>query len=224
MRSRRNTLRPNDARPNPAARFSCAIALVAFSLVLASCVTVKPSYKPHQFDKYSADDSASGESAPSKSESEKTTREPRGGSPDLTLESVSVHTAHFAKSDTAGARVLAAGLDMLEKRTIVVGSCWDYVNRVYTNAGYPANKRYSVYASREAGPYINPLLILPGDWIQFRNLTFGSVGHSAIFAGWIDFDRRIAITIEYAGQNRNEPGRYREYDITKCYGLIRGKD
>jgi hypothetical protein len=137
---------------------------------------------------------------------------------------VSVHTGHFAKGEIGGAKVLKAGIEMLAARTIVIGSCWDYVNKVYTNAGFPGNKRYSIFASKETGPYIDPLLILPGDWIQFKNLSFGEIGHSAIFAGWIDFDRRIAITIEYAGQNRNEPGRYREYDITKCFGLLRGKE
>ncbi len=29
------------------------------------------------------------------------------------------------------------------------------------------------------------------------------------------------MTIEYAGENRELPGRYREYDIFKCYIVVR---
>jgi hypothetical protein len=206
------------------------MAVLSLLFTLSSCITARSATSKSVKTKtastgVSKSDSKSKSEESGKSESDSVEKESSAPvkAGDLTLESVSVHTAHFAKGDTAGARVLDAGLDMLEKGTIVVGSCWDYVNRVYTDAGFTADKRLTLYRTKETGPYIDPLLILPGDWIQFRNLTFGSIGHSAIFAGWIDFDRRIAITIEYAGQNRNEPGRYREYDITKCYGLLRGK-
>jgi hypothetical protein len=53
---------------------------------------------------------------------------------------------------------------------------------------------------------------------------YGEVGHSASFVEWIDFDRRSALTIEYVGTNRKVPGRFREADITKTYGLVRGME
>jgi hypothetical protein len=129
-----------------------------------------------------------------------------------------------SEESSAGANVLAAALDMIEEKSIVVGSCWDYVNKVYDNAGFTLEKRLTIYRDAENGPYTDPTLIKPGDWIMFKNLTFGNVGHSAIFVDWIDFDRRSAITIEYAGQKREIPGRYREYDVTKCFGILRGKE
>ena len=56
------------------------------------------------------------------------------------------------------------------------------------------------------------------------NLTYGEIGHSGIFLGWLDFEKRSAIVIGYAGENRSMPGRFREYDITRLFGITRGKN
>jgi hypothetical protein len=119
------------------------------------------------------------------------------------------------------AKVIAAALALVRSGTVVKGGCWDWVNRAYNDAGYPAKKRQTVFQSKPEGPYVNPALIRPGDWISFCNLTYGEIGHSALFVDWIDFDRRSAMTLEYAGENREIPGRYREYDIFKCYLVTR---
>jgi hypothetical protein len=142
---------------------------------------------------------------------------------DFTVASVSIFARHYATGTTPGARVLGSAVGMIDNEKVVKGSCWDWVNAVYTDAGFPQDKRAQVFMSKEGGPYADPLLLVPGDWIMFKNLTFGNIGHSAIFVGWIDMERRSAMTAEYAGMNRAIPGRYREYDITKCYGILRGK-
>jgi hypothetical protein len=143
---------------------------------------------------------------------------------DLSVEAAARIAAGRATDASAGARVLATALVMMRNRTVVVGGCWDYVNKAYTDAGFTADKRLAVYKQGEKGPFIEPTLIRPGDWLMFVNFTFSNVGHSAIFVEWIDFDKRSALTIEYVGQNRAMPGQYREYDITKCYAVFRGKE
>jgi hypothetical protein len=112
---------------------------------------------------------------------------------------------------------------MIEMKIVVVGACWDFVNAVFNNAGFPAAKRFTMYNSKESGPFVDSTLIKPGDWIYFVNYTFNNIGHSAIFVDWVDFRSRRALTIEYVGLNRRVPGRYAEYDISECYGVFRGK-
>lgn len=147
---------------------------------------------------------------------------PRLGS--LSPEAISSIASRRAVGSDPGAKVVAAALALVRNGTVVKGGCWDWVNRAYNDAGYPAKKRKAVFQSKPEGPYVNPALIRPGDWISFRNLTYGEIGHSALFVDWIDFERRSAITMEYAGENRDVPGRYREYDIFKCYIVTRPVD
>jgi hypothetical protein len=142
----------------------------------------------------------------------------------VSVESAAIVALRNARGTSAGARVLTVALRMMAGGTIVVGGCWDYVNRAFNDAGFPAQKRLTVFTGPEAGPYAEPSLIKPGDWLYFENLTFGGIGHSALFVDWIDFDTRTALTIEYVGQNKVIPGRYREYDVTKCFGIYRGKE
>ncbi len=144
---------------------------------------------------------------------------PRLGS--LSREAIASIAERNAAGSTPGAKVVAAALALVKNGTVVKGGCWDWVNRAYDDAGYPAKKRQTVFQSRLEGPYANLALVRPGDWISFRNLTYGEIGHSAIFVDWIDFERHSAITLEYAGENREIPGRYREYDIFKCYIVLR---
>lgn len=147
---------------------------------------------------------------------------PRLGS--LSPEAIASIAERRAMGSDAGAKVVAAALALVRNRIVVKGGCWDWVNRAYNDAGYPARKRRTVFQSKPEGPYVNPALIRPGDWIAFSNFTYGEIGHSALFVDWIDFERRSAITLEYAGENREIPGRYREYDIFKCYTVVRPVD
>jgi hypothetical protein len=139
----------------------------------------------------------------------------------LTPDAISSIAERRAVGAAPGAKVVAAALALVRSGTVVKGGCWDWVNRAFNDAGYPAKKRRAVFQSKPEGPYVNAALIEPGDWISFRNLTYGEIGHSALFVDWIDFDRHSAITMEYAGENREVPGRFREYDIFECYIVTR---
>ena len=124
----------------------------------------------------------------------------------LSPQAISSIAERKAAGATPGAKVVAAALALVKSGTVVKGGCWDWVNRAYNDAGYPAKKRRAVFQSKPEGPYVNAALIRPGDWISFRNLTYGEIGHSALFVDWIDFERHSAITLEYAGENREMPG------------------
>ncbi len=132
-------------------------------------------------------------------------------------------TARRSRAKTPGGRVLSAALKHIKKKTIIRGSCYDWINMVYKECGYKGKKRKSIFSGKEAGPYANAMLLRPGDWIMFKNLTYGNIGHSGIFLGWLDFEKRSAIVIGYAGQKRVMPGRFREYDITGLFGITRGE-
>lgn len=124
-----------------------------------------------------------------------------------------------------GRRVLEIGREMtLEEREIVRGSCWDYANAVYNRAGFP-NTRYSrktvFKGGRKRGPYADASLIQPGDFLYYINHSYHGVTHSAIFVGWLDYDRRRAIMLSYGGERRKEPARYRPYDLSNVYRIIR---
>jgi hypothetical protein len=162
-------------------------------------------------------------------------RDPPGGQPaaaaranpparELTVESLAMATRRKSEGASPGAAVLRTALRMMEERIIVKGGCWDWVNRAFDDAGLPSSKRITVFKGTEKGPYADPTLIKPGDWLYIVNFTFGNIGHSTIFIDWIEFEARSAITLEYIGQNREMPGRFREYDITKCYMVLRGKE
>ncbi|MBN1699984.1 MAG: hypothetical protein JW881_20915 [Spirochaetales bacterium] len=137
---------------------------------------------------------------------------------------VSVVARTHASSDTPGGRVLNSAVEMVDGKDLVLGSCWGYVNSVYEKAGLSKEKRGEIYKEKSSGPYADPSIITPGDWVMYCNLPYGGHGHSAIFVEWIDVERRSAITIEYVGNNRKIPGRYREADITNTYCIIRGTE
>jgi hypothetical protein len=124
-------------------------------------------------------------------------------------------------SGDAGQKVLAKGREMVAKGVVLPGSCWDYINAVYTRAGYPESRRQKVYKTAKKGPYASISLIKPGDWLYFVNHSYGGIEHSSIFVEWIDKGRRQARMLSYAGQNRREPGRYLPYDVSDTFGIIR---
>ena len=120
-----------------------------------------------------------------------------------------------------GKAVLEIGRKMaLKDKTIVKGSCWDYINEVYKRAGYGTNKKV-VYKSKKSGPYVNISKIQPGDWIYYVNYSYGGVEHSGIFVYWKDYKNKIGVTLSYGGESRNEPGRYRSYDLKSVYYITR---
>ena len=121
----------------------------------------------------------------------------------------------------AGKAVLEVGrLMVFKEKTIVKGSCWDYIYEVYKRAGYGSNKKI-VYKSVKKGPYVDVSKIQPGDWLYYVNHSYGSVEHSGIFVYWKDYKNKIGVTLSYGGESRNEPGRYREYNLKSVYNIIR---
>ena len=124
-------------------------------------------------------------------------------------------------TSTAGKAVLETGRKMAQiEKTIVKGSCWDYIYEVFKRAGYGTNKTI-VYKGKIGGPFVDASLIQPGDWLYYVNYSYGGVGHSGIFVYWENYEKRIGVTLSYGGEMRNEPGRYRSYDLKSVYYITR---
>ena len=123
--------------------------------------------------------------------------------------------------DWGGMQILQLGRQMaVIDKTVVRGSCWDFVNEVYRRAGSASNKT-TVFKSKKSGPYANPELVKPGDWLYHINYDYTNNEHSAIFVCWKDFKKRIAVTLSYAGMNRNQPARYGTYNLRGIYSIFR---
>jgi hypothetical protein len=119
--------------------------------------------------------------------------------------------------------VLTAALARIEAGTILKGSCWDFCNAVYVSAGFRGETIQEAYSAAETGPYADPSILLPGDWISSRNIYSAAVNHAAIFIEWLDMEARTALVIDYPGNFRDEPGRFRVSDLTKTWQVMRGK-
>jgi hypothetical protein len=111
----------------------------------------------------------------------------------------------------------------LVKREIIQGSCWDYANAVYNRAGYPNRngQRITIFKGKKSGPYAAIALIEPGDFLYYINHSYYDVEHSAIFIEWIDIQRSTALMLSYGGEHRKAPARYRPYDLSSVYRIIR---
>ena len=129
------------------------------------------------------------------------------------------------KAEAPGRSVLKIGRVMtVDKQEIVRGSCWDYSNEVYNRAGYPNTRknRTTVFkGSKKRGPYADASQIKRGDWLYFINHSYNDVEHSSIFVKWTDYSQRIGLMLSYGGERRNQPARYREYDLSHVYRVIR---
>jgi len=122
---------------------------------------------------------------------------------------------------TGGVRVLGVGQAMVNRREILPGECWDYINAVYTRAGFPEGRRTYVFRARKSGPYADINLIRAGDWLHFVNHSYGGIEHSAIFVRWSNRGAKEARMLSYGGEKRREPGRYLDYDLSNVYAIIR---
>ena len=99
------------------------------------------------------------------------------------------------EATTAGKTILEIGRKMVfEEKTIVKGSCWDYIFEVYKRAGY-ATKKLTVFKSKKSGPYVDISKIQPGDWLYYVNHSYGGVEHSGIFIYWKDYKNKIGVTL-----------------------------
>lgn len=123
--------------------------------------------------------------------------------------------------NTASNRILDIGMNLaLISKTIIIGSCWDFVNEVYKRAGVSSAKK-TIFKSKLKGPYANPKLVKPGDWVYHINKSYNNVEHSAIFVCWKDLDKKLAITLSYAGMKRSVPASYGTYDLSNIFAIFR---
>jgi hypothetical protein len=131
------------------------------------------------------------------------------------------------KATHPGKKILEIGKQMKINGEIVRGGCWDYVNEVYTRAGYPdrSGKRRTVFTgTKRKGPYASPHLIEQGDFVYYVNHSYRGIEHSAIFVDWLDYDRKTALMLSYAGEGRRSPARYLPYDLSNVYRIVRARN
>ncbi len=122
-----------------------------------------------------------------------------------------------------GKSILTTGRTMVENGKVVKGSCWDYVNAVYNKSGFKPDQRVTPLKSKIQGPYADLSTIQAGDWLYFINHSFKEMDHSGIFVEWTDVERNRAVLLSYVGAKKKKPGRYKIYDLTHVYYIIRAK-
>lgn len=128
------------------------------------------------------------------------------------------------KASLEGRKVLAAGREMaLVNRDIINGSCWDYASAIFDRAGYSyqSNRDVVIHNTKSHPLAINFNAIQPGDFLSYVNYSYHNIKHSAIFVDWLNFDKKIALMLSYAGHNRQQPARYRAYDLSGVYYVAR---
>ena len=121
--------------------------------------------------------------------------------------------------------VLTQGRVMaLFHKEVVRGGCWDYLDTVFTRAGVPRQARKTVYkGASPKGPYAHPDQLRVGDWIYHINHSYKNIQHSGMFIGWVDKERRLGLTLSYAGEGRKDPARYKVYDLSSVYNIMRAE-
>lgn len=107
----------------------------------------------------------------------------------------------------------------LDNREIIQGSCWDYLNAAFNRAG--VNKNTVFKGEYPYGPFIDTNQIQPGDWLYYVNHSYNDVEHSGLFVGWLNRKSNQALMLSYAGEGRNEPARYKVYDVSHTYNVMR---
>ena len=132
-------------------------------------------------------------------------------------------TQQIAAENTAAGPVLLAAIQRIDKGLILKGSCFDFVEAVYREAGFKESKRKTVYTARQTGPYASSDLLQAGDWIYYDHNYRVGADHSCIFVAWLDEENHSALTIDYPGANRAVPGRFVVDTLYKVWGITRPK-
>lgn len=123
-------------------------------------------------------------------------------------------------SSTAAREVISTARKMaLNERAIIQGGCWDYLNEVFKRAGVTRDTVHK--GAYRQGPYANSNEIEIGDWLYYINHGYNGVEHSGLFVGWVNEAAKQALILSYAGENRREPARYRVYDLSNVYQIMR---
>ena len=128
------------------------------------------------------------------------------------------------KATPQGRQVLQTGRQMaLVSGEIIQGGCWDYANSIYNRAGYKKHRETVFKGDKDYGPYADASLIQHGDFLYYVNHSYGDVEHSAIFVDWLDYHTKTALMLSYAGEHRRQPARYKPYELTNVYQIIRAR-
>ncbi len=132
-----------------------------------------------------------------------------------------IDTVKHTKPTPSAWKVLKTGNKMIKNGTVVKGSCWDYIDCIYTKAGCTRSKRKTIFRSKKRGPYVNAKRIKAGDWLYFINGAFHNSEHSGIFVKWINYKTRTARMLSYQGLGKRKPARYKNYVLNKVYNIMR---
>jgi len=125
---------------------------------------------------------------------------------------------------SCGKAVLETGHKIVSNgKPVVMNCCWDFANALYNRAGYLPEKRQVVFKGQKKGPYANPKMIQPGDWLYYVNHEYRRIEHSAIFVDWIDYKGKKGMMLSYVGGKRKEPARYVASNLKNVYYIIRPK-
>ena len=124
------------------------------------------------------------------------------------------------QSSPAAREVISTARKMaLNERTIIQGGCGDYLNAVFKRAGVTRDTIHK--GTYGQGPYASSGEIEVGDWLYYINHGYNGVEHSGLFVGWVDEQAKQALILSYAGESRREPARYRVYDLSNVYQIMR---
>ena len=133
-----------------------------------------------------------------------------------------IDTLYRAEQGSVGAsqQVLRTVRQMaLDNKEIIKGSCWDYLNAAFNRAG--VSKETIFKGEYPYGPFIDTNEIRPGDWLYYINHGYNDIEHSGLFVGWLNRENNEALILSYAGESRNEPARYKVYDVSHTYNVMR---
>ncbi len=133
-----------------------------------------------------------------------------------------IDTLYRAEQNSMGAsqQVLRTVRQMaLDNKEIIKGSCWDYLNAAFNRAGVRKDTIFK--GEYPYGPFIDTNEIRPGDWLYYINHSYNDVEHSGLFVGWLNRESNEALILSYAGESRNEPARYKVYDVSHTYNVMR---
>jgi len=128
-----------------------------------------------------------------------------------------------AKATRPARKVMQVIHRMVENKVVIRGACWDYLNAAFTKAGYPRGKRTIVYKGTKRGPFVETSKINIGDWLYYINHSYHNIEHSGMFIGWVNYRKKQGLIMSYAGEGRAEPARYKVYDLSHVYHIMRAQ-
>lgn len=129
-----------------------------------------------------------------------------------------------AGATTPAREVMQTVRNMVENKVVIRGACWDYLDAAFTRAGYLRGARSIVHKGKKhSGPYAPATKIQAGDWLYYINHSYHNIEHSGMFIGWTNERKRQGLIMSYAGEGRVEPARYKIYDLSHVYHIMRAQ-